>query len=44
MYAKDGTTLLFAIYALGDVKDDAKTAIDNLATAIYRCGNKLSNN
>ncbi len=41
--AKDGTQLLFAIYALGDVKDDAKVAIDNLATAIYRCGDTLSN-
>ena len=41
--AKDGTPLLFAIYALGDVKPEAKDAIDNLATAFYRCGNKLSN-
>jgi D-alanyl-D-alanine carboxypeptidase/D-alanyl-D-alanine-endopeptidase (penicillin-binding protein 4) len=41
--AKDGTQLLFAIYALGNVKDDAKVAIDNLATAIYRCGDTLSN-
>jgi D-alanyl-D-alanine carboxypeptidase/D-alanyl-D-alanine-endopeptidase (penicillin-binding protein 4) len=44
MYAKDGSTLVFSIYALGKVKDDAKDAIDNLATAIYRCGNTLSNN
>ena len=41
--AKDGTPLLFAIYALGDVKPEAKGAIDNLAAAFYRCGNKLSN-
>lgn len=41
--AKDGTDLVFAIYALGSVKPDAKVAIDNLATAFYRCGNKLSN-
>ena len=41
--AKDGTVLTFAIYALGDVKDSAKGAIDNLATAFYRCGDKLSN-
>ncbi len=40
---RDHTTLLFAIYALGDVKPEAKDAIDNLATAFYRCGNKLSN-
>jgi D-alanyl-D-alanine carboxypeptidase/D-alanyl-D-alanine-endopeptidase (penicillin-binding protein 4) len=41
--AKDGTQLTFAIFALGNVKDSAKQAIDNLATAFYRCGNKLSN-
>ena len=41
--AKDGTNLLFAVYALGDVKADAKDAIDNLVTGFYRCGNKLSN-
>ncbi|MFM6971105.1 MAG: D-alanyl-D-alanine carboxypeptidase/D-alanyl-D-alanine-endopeptidase, partial [Rhodoluna sp.] len=41
--AKDGTTLTFAIYALGNVTDAAKTAIDNLATTFYRCGNQLSN-
>jgi D-alanyl-D-alanine carboxypeptidase/D-alanyl-D-alanine-endopeptidase (penicillin-binding protein 4) len=41
--AQDGTDLLFAIYALGDVKPEAKDAIDTLATAFYRCGNKLSN-
>jgi D-alanyl-D-alanine carboxypeptidase/D-alanyl-D-alanine-endopeptidase (penicillin-binding protein 4) len=41
--AKDGTDLVFAIYALGAVKPEAKGAIDNLATAFYRCGDKLSN-
>jgi len=41
--AKDGTDLVFAIYALGSVKPEAKDAIDNLATAFYRCGDKLSN-
>ena len=41
--SKDGTNLLFAVYALGDVKADAKDAIDNLVTGFYRCGNKLSN-
>lgn len=41
--AKDGTALTFAIYALGDVKTEAKDAIDNLATGFYRCGNQLSN-
>ncbi len=41
--AKDGTTLTFAIYALGDVGADVRTAIDTLATGFYRCGNDLSN-
>lgn len=41
--AKDGTTLTFAVYALGDVKADAKDAIDNLVTGFYRCGDALSN-
>ena len=41
--AKDGTTLTFTIYALGDVGSDVRTAIDTLATAFYRCGNELSN-
>jgi D-alanyl-D-alanine carboxypeptidase/D-alanyl-D-alanine-endopeptidase (penicillin-binding protein 4) len=42
--ARDKSNLLFAMYALGDVKDDAKDAIDKLATAFFRCGSKLSNN
>ncbi|GAA1819723.1 D-alanyl-D-alanine carboxypeptidase/D-alanyl-D-alanine-endopeptidase [Agromyces neolithicus] len=41
--AADDTELTFAIYALGDVTDEAKTAIDTLATAFYRCGDNLSN-
>lgn len=41
--AKDSTTLTFAVYALGDVKADAKEAIDNLVTGFYRCGDQLSN-
>lgn len=41
--AEDGTDLTFAIYALGDVSDDAKTAIDTLATGFYLCGDNLSN-
>jgi len=40
--AKDGTDLVFSIAAIGDVNATAKQAIDNLATGIYRCGNKLS--
>lgn len=41
--AKDGTTLTFTIYALGNVGSDVRDAIDTLATAFYRCGNELSN-
>ncbi|MEI7419292.1 MAG: D-alanyl-D-alanine carboxypeptidase, partial [Actinomycetes bacterium] len=41
--AKDGTNLTFSIAAIdANIKDNAKEAIDNLATGIYRCGNKLS--
>ena len=42
--ARDKSNLLFAIYALGNVKDDAKDAIDKLATDFFRCGTQLSNN
>jgi D-alanyl-D-alanine carboxypeptidase/D-alanyl-D-alanine-endopeptidase (penicillin-binding protein 4) len=41
--AKDGTVLLFAVYALGKVTDTAKLAIDNLVAGFYRCGANLSN-
>ena len=41
--SKDSTNLVFAFYALGDVKASAKDALDNLATAVYRCGITLSN-
>ncbi|THG31110.1 D-alanyl-D-alanine carboxypeptidase/D-alanyl-D-alanine-endopeptidase [Naasia lichenicola] len=40
--AADGTVLTFAIYALGDVGDDAKQAIDALAAAFWDCGANLS--
>jgi D-alanyl-D-alanine carboxypeptidase/D-alanyl-D-alanine-endopeptidase (penicillin-binding protein 4) len=41
--AKDGTDLVFSIAAIdANIKDTAKEAIDNLATGIYRCGDKLS--
>ncbi len=43
IHAKDGTLLTFTIYALGDVSDSAKQAIDTLATGFYLCGNKLAN-
>ena len=41
--AQDGSTLTFAIYALGDVTDDAKQAIDTLTTGFFLCGDNLSN-
>ena len=41
--AQDGSTLTFAIYALGDVTDAAKQAIDTLTTGFYLCGDNLSN-
>ncbi|MWV60007.1 D-alanyl-D-alanine carboxypeptidase/D-alanyl-D-alanine endopeptidase [Rathayibacter sp. VKM Ac-2754] len=40
--AQDGTVLTFAVYALGEVSDSAKTAIDTLVTGFYRCGGSLS--
>lgn len=43
VYAADGTPLTFAIYALGDVSDSAKQAIDALTAAFWDCGNNLSN-
>lgn len=44
VHAADGTDLTFAIYALGDVDESAKQAIDTWVTGVYRCGNQLSNN
>ncbi|WP_233199614.1 D-alanyl-D-alanine carboxypeptidase/D-alanyl-D-alanine-endopeptidase [Cryobacterium sp. N22] len=41
--AEDGSTLTFAVYALGDVGDNAKQAIDTITTGFFRCGNNLSN-
>ena len=41
--AADGTTLTFAVYALGNVSESTKQAIDNLVTGFYRCGDALSN-
>jgi len=43
VYAADGTPLTFAIYALGDVSDNAKQAIDELTASFWDCGNNLSN-
>jgi D-alanyl-D-alanine carboxypeptidase/D-alanyl-D-alanine-endopeptidase (penicillin-binding protein 4) len=44
VHAADGTVLTFAFFALDDVGDSAKTAIDALTTGVYECGNNLSNN
>lgn len=44
VHAADGTALTFAVYALGDVSDDAKQAIDTITAGFYRCGDNLSNN
>lgn len=41
--AADGTRLTFAVYALGDVTDDAKQAIDALTAAYWDCGDNLAN-
>ena len=41
--AQDGSVLTFAIYALGDVSDDAKQAIDTLTTGFFLCGDNLAN-
>jgi D-alanyl-D-alanine carboxypeptidase/D-alanyl-D-alanine-endopeptidase (penicillin-binding protein 4) len=44
MDAKDGSRLAFAIQAAGAATSpNTKLAIDNLATAIYKCGLELSN-
>ena len=40
--SKDGTDLVFSIASVGEVNATTRTAIDNLATGFYRCGNKLS--
>lgn len=44
IHAADGTPLTFAVYALGDVSDNAKRAIDTITTGFFRCGDGLSNN
>ncbi len=41
--AADGTRLTFAFYAIGDVRDHAKAALDTITAGAYRCGDTLSN-
>ncbi|MET0976617.1 MAG: D-alanyl-D-alanine carboxypeptidase [Leifsonia sp.] len=43
IHSADGTPLTFAVYALGDVSENAKTAIDLLTAGFYSCGDNLSN-
>lgn len=40
--AKDGTRLTFAFYAIGNVQDSARAALDTLTTAVWACGDDLS--
>jgi D-alanyl-D-alanine carboxypeptidase/D-alanyl-D-alanine-endopeptidase (penicillin-binding protein 4) len=43
--AADGTRLTFTFYAMGaGIKSTAQSALDTLATAVYTCGDNLSNN
>jgi serine-type D-Ala-D-Ala carboxypeptidase/endopeptidase (penicillin-binding protein 4) len=43
--AKDGTVLVFTFYAVGEGIDRAaRASLDTLATAVYSCGDNLSNN
>jgi D-alanyl-D-alanine carboxypeptidase/D-alanyl-D-alanine-endopeptidase (penicillin-binding protein 4) len=43
--AADGTPLAFAFYSIRDgISEDAKDAQDTLATALFSCGDNLSNN
>lgn len=46
MNAADGSQLTFAFYAIagGTISDSAKEALDTLTTAVWRCGDNLSNN
>jgi serine-type D-Ala-D-Ala carboxypeptidase/endopeptidase (penicillin-binding protein 4) len=43
--AADGTRLVFTFYAMGDgISSTAQSALDTLTTAVYTCGDNLSNN
>ncbi len=45
IHAADGTPLVFTFYSIRDgISADAKEAQDTLATAIFSCGDNLSNN
>jgi D-alanyl-D-alanine carboxypeptidase/D-alanyl-D-alanine-endopeptidase (penicillin-binding protein 4) len=38
----DGTDLVFAFFAHGDVDDDARTAIETVVSGVYSCGSNLA--
>ncbi len=40
--AEDGTDLVFAFFASGDVGDDARGALETAVTAVYSCGANLA--
>ena len=40
--AADGTDLVFAFFASGDVGDDARGALETAVTAVYSCGANLA--
>jgi D-alanyl-D-alanine carboxypeptidase/D-alanyl-D-alanine-endopeptidase (penicillin-binding protein 4) len=43
--AADGTPLAFTFYAIGEgISSDARAALDTLTTAVFSCGDNLSNN
>ncbi|MHC5795158.1 D-alanyl-D-alanine carboxypeptidase/D-alanyl-D-alanine endopeptidase [Lacisediminihabitans sp. FW035] len=44
VHASDGTTLSFAFYALGAINSRTIPALDTITTAVFKCGNNLSNN
>ena len=44
VHATDGATLAFAFYALGAVNNRTIPALDTITTALFTCGNNLSNN
>ena len=43
--ARDGSKFSFAFYGIGqDITESAQTALDALATAVYKCGKNLTTN
>ena len=44
VHATDGATLAFAFYALGAINSRTIPALDTVTTALFKCGNNLSNN